>query len=85
MVKQDDIKKEISFFFEMQECRADKNWTYFLENKGFQKMSAVKVVLLIQFSYKKIICRKFKSIFDTIKIRKSDLAISISSPNSSMK
>ena len=36
MVKQDDIKKEISFFFEMQECRADKNWTYFHKIIGFK-------------------------------------------------
>ena len=31
-------------FFEMEECRADKNWTYFYRIKGFKNFSYQKSV-----------------------------------------
>jgi hypothetical protein len=46
-------------FFLMEECRADKNWAHLkrikeIKNSSYQKISTPKVVLLIQYSYKKI-------------------------------
>ena len=52
--------------FEMEECRAEKNWADFYKIRRFKivlkKMFILKVFLLIQYSYKKI-----KSVFETIK------------------
>ena len=39
-------------FFEMKECAADKNWDQFYQ--WVQRMSVIKVFLLIQYSYKKV-------------------------------
>ena len=46
------VYKEIVMFLEMEDCHADKNWAIFYKTKGFknwnyQKMSKVKVILLI--------------------------------------
>ena len=57
----------------MKECRADKNWAHFyklleFKNWSYQKMLTLKVLLLIQYFYKKIIFRKIlDSIFDLMK------------------
>ena len=44
LVKSDQVLEEFFVFFEIQECQADKNWAYFLQNKGVQKLKLPKNV-----------------------------------------
>ena len=60
--------KENIYYFEIEKCRADRYWVLFckikwLKNCSYQKMVTLKVVLIIQYSYRKITLEKSSQFF----------------------